>query len=119
MIPPDYRLPETLDALRDECDVTFFQGPGPGGQHRNRSRTAARLQHRPTGLTAVETRRRSQAQNLEVALARLRKRIEALMRPKPKRVATKPTRAARERRLEQKRLQSRQRRLRRRVASDE
>lgn len=94
-------LPE--DALLGECELSFFVGGGPGGQHRNKTESGVRLAHGPTGLVVTATERRSQAQNRGAALARLRSRLEALARePRPRR-PTAPTRAARERRLAAKR----------------
>jgi len=90
-------------ALAAECDETFFTGGGPGGQHRNKTESAVRLVHRPTGAVATATERRSQVRNRSAALARLRERLEALARkPKPRR-ATRPTRGSKERRLTEKR----------------
>ena len=90
-------------ALLAECEQTFFTGGGPGGQHRNKTESAVRLLHRPTGVTATATERRRQARNRSAALYRLRERLQALgRRPRPRR-ATAPSRASRERRLADKR----------------
>lgn len=95
-----------------ECDVDVFIGSGPGGQHRNKTESAVRLRHRPSGLTAIAAERRSQAQNRDRALRRLRQKLaEAAFVPKPRR-ATQPTRASQERRLAHKKLASAQKRLR-------
>lgn len=95
-------LAKTDEALAAECEETFFVGGGPGGQHRNKTETAVRLVHRPTGVTVTATERRSQAQNRGAALERLRGRLEALsVRPKPRR-ATRRTRGSNERRLAEK-----------------
>jgi protein subunit release factor B len=89
--------------LLAECEEAFFIGGGPGGQHRNKTESAVRLVHRPTGVTVTATERRSQAQNRAAALARLRERLGGVARrPKPRR-ATKPTRGSKERRLAEKR----------------
>jgi hypothetical protein len=90
-------------ALLAECEETFFVGGGPGGQHRNKTESAVRLVHRPTGLTVTATERRSQARNRGEALARLRQALAPLAeRPKVRR-PTRPSRGARERRLAEKR----------------
>ncbi|MHB8420006.1 MAG: peptide chain release factor-like protein [Myxococcales bacterium] len=87
-------------ALLAECQVDVFVGGGPGGQHRNKTESAVRLHHAPTGAVATATERRSQLQNRGAALARLRERLERLSRePKPRR-PTRRTRASQERRLE-------------------
>ena len=90
-------------ALLAECDEAFFTASGPGGQHRNKTASGVRLVHPATGAHVTATERRSQARNRAAALARLRRRLEALgRRPKPRR-ATEPTRASKERRLGEKR----------------
>jgi ribosome-associated protein len=90
------------EALLAECEEAFFVGSGPGGQHRNKTESAVRLVHRPTGVTVTATERRSQLQNRDAALARLRERLGALAhRPKPRR-PTKPTRGSKERRIAEK-----------------
>jgi ribosome-associated protein len=88
--------------LDRECDVDVFTGPGPGGQHRNRSRNAVRLHHRPTGLIVTATRSRSLSQNLEAAFERLAARLQRLReKPKPRR-PTRPTGGSQKRRIETK-----------------
>jgi protein subunit release factor A len=93
----------TDDSLERECDLEFFVGGGPGGQHRNKTASAVRLRHRPTGIVVVASERRSQHENRAVALERLRAKLEARRRRRKPRVKTRPTRAARTRRLETKR----------------
>jgi len=69
--------PATLAAaelLRD-CVETRTRRGGPGGQHRNKVETAVVLAHRPTGLVAEGSERRSQAENRASALRRLRLRL--------------------------------------------
>jgi hypothetical protein len=61
-----------LDELLRQCDETRTRRSGPGGQHRNKVETAVVLVHRPTGLSAEASERRSQAENRRVALWRLR-----------------------------------------------
>jgi hypothetical protein len=60
------------DDLLSQCDETRTRRGGPGGQHRNKVETAVVLVHRPTGLSAEGSERRSQAENRRVALWRLR-----------------------------------------------
>lgn len=82
-----------------EIEVTHFKGSGPGGQNRNKRMTGVRVQHLPTGIVAVATERRSQAQNLDAALSRLSAKLTVhFFRPK-KRVATRKTKSSNEKRL--------------------
>jgi ribosome-associated protein len=64
-------------------------------------------------LRAIAQDERSQLRNRELALERLVEQLRRALRVERKRVATKPTAAARERRLEQKRRRSTTKRLRR------
>ena len=79
---------------------------GPGGQHRNRKATGIRLLHVPTGIRIMSTTERSQKQNLEKALAKLREKLKKLHTKRKKRKKTKPSKATKEKRLNQKRKQS-------------
>lgn len=58
-----------------ECEVRFTRRSGPGGQNRNKVETAVVLHHRPTGLTAEASERRTQRANRCMALARLRMKL--------------------------------------------
>ncbi|MBA3300948.1 MAG: aminoacyl-tRNA hydrolase [Thermoleophilaceae bacterium] len=124
-------MPDALQVSRSvaiplaEVEVRVTRSSGPGGQHANvtasrveavwdveasgalsaedKRRVKARLGPR---VTAVAQDTRSQSRNRELALERLRSRIAAaLVRPKQRR-ATKPSRGAKERRLESKRRRS-------------
>lgn len=71
---PDHVHPAAIppDQLLGECDLRRLRRSGPGGQRRNKVETAVVLDHRPTGIKAEANERRSQAENLSVALFRLR-----------------------------------------------
>jgi ribosome-associated protein len=119
------RVAENTVIPLEEIQFRASRSSGPGGQHANV--TASRIEavfdvEASTALsdaqrdlllrrlggrvTAVAQDARSQARNRELALERLREKLVAgLRRPKPRR-PTKPSRAARERRLEDKRRRS-------------
>jgi ribosome-associated protein len=115
-----------------EIELRASRSSGPGGQHANvtasrveavfdveASRSLTEDQKRRIveragpRVTAVAQDARGQARNRELALGRLRDRLgEALARPR-KRLPTRPSRAAAERRLAEKRARSRRKRERR------
>ncbi len=105
--------------LERETDVSFLRRSGPGGQHRNKVETAVRLVHRPTGIIVVSSRHRSQSMNREAAFERLAERLRTLNHRPKTRVATRPSRASRRRRLEAKRARSTIKRGRRRPTGED
>ena len=58
--------------LLAECEVDTYRASGPGGQKRNKTSSAVRLRHPPTGLIVIAEESRSQHENKAKALARLR-----------------------------------------------
>ena len=112
MAPPDWHLLDD-DALLGQCEVQAHRASGPGGQHRNKSETAIRLVHLPSGVTAEGKDERSQTQNRRIALERLREKLEKRAYRPPPRHKTRPSRAAKARRLDTKKLTSRKKAARR------
>jgi len=76
-------LAQPDDRLVADCDVHTYRASGPGGQHRNKTDSAVRLAHRPTGVTVTATESRSQHENRRRALVRLRKAIALQRREAP------------------------------------
>lgn len=72
--PPGWRSFLGLEdsELLAQCEVDRFRASGPGGQKRNKTDSAVRLRHRPTGLESVAVESRSQHENRARALKRLR-----------------------------------------------
>jgi hypothetical protein len=60
------------DELLRQCVARRTRRSGPGDQHRNKVETAVVLTHALTGVQAEANERRSQAENLRMALFRLR-----------------------------------------------
>lgn len=100
---PGGPFPTDRESLESVCEVEFYRGSGPGGQNRNKRETGVRITHRPSGLVATATERRSQLDNLEMAYARLAARIDEAQRVRRPRKPTRPSRSSVERRLEAKR----------------
>ncbi len=126
----DWLIPES------ELEERFDTSGGPGGQHANRNETAVTLRFQIGGsslpapvqeklirrlgdrveVVAAETR--SQWRNREIARERLVAKLDgALVDPKPRR-KTKPSKAARDRRLGEKRARSDLKQKRRRPEPD-
>ena len=115
-----------------EIDFRFSRSSGPGGQHANRSETRveARLDVESSrALTDAQKRRvvartgptiravaqdeRSQWRNRELATERIVEQLREALKVERRRKPTKPSAAARERRLEDKRRRSQTKRMRR------
>lgn len=60
------------DQLLDQCAVDTYRASGPGGQKRNKTSSAVRIRHLPTGLIVIAEESRSQHENRARALRRLR-----------------------------------------------
>ena len=65
----------STESLLTDCSIQFSRASGPGGQNRNKVETAVILTHRPSGIKAEANERRSQSENREQALFRLRLRL--------------------------------------------
>jgi ribosome-associated protein len=117
-ISPEFRLPE------EDLEFRYKRAGGPGGQHVNKTDSAVELRFdlnatgalRPgvrerlqrlarrrisrEGILIIHAQRfRSQERNREDAIARLVELLREASEPPVKRIATRPTRASRERRL--------------------
>lgn len=109
----------------DELEWRFVASGGPGGQHANTSNTKAEVRFDIAASASLGPRqrarlleklgpvvrvtasdRRSQAQNRALALERLRTKLADALHVEPPRHQTKPTRGAKERRVESKRKRS-------------
>ena len=115
-----------------EIELRFSRSSGPGGQHAQKTETRVEavfdveasesltdaqkrrvIERAGAVLRAIAQDERSQARNRELALERLAAHLREALRVRRKRVATEPTTAAKERRLEEKRRRAELKRLRR------
>jgi ribosome-associated protein len=125
------RVTRSVSIPLSEIELRFSRSSGPGGQHAQKTETrveaifdvagsgalTSRQKQRilrKTGpvLRAVAQDERSQTRNRELAIERLAGQLAEALRVERRRVATKPSKAAVERRLEEKRRRSRKKRLR-------
>ena len=116
-----------------EIELRFSRSSGPGGQHANTAETRVEAildVEASSALTDVQKKRvvakagptlravaqdeRSQWRNRELAVERLVEQLREALKVQRRRIATKPTRASRERHLESKKRRSTTKQLRRR-----
>jgi ribosome-associated protein len=128
----------SVDIPLNEIELRASRSSGPGGQHANvtASRIEAVFEIDSSGtltdaqkrrlrarfgprVTAVAQDSRGQARNRELAVERLRARVEAALGRRRRRKPTRPTGAARERRLQSKRRRSELKRARRAPPAEE
>lgn len=112
-------LPELDEDLLRECEVETFRSSGPGGQHVNKTESAVRLRHLPSGVIVTSQQERSQHRNKALCLQKIRKKIEKLNYRPAKRVPTRVPASVKNRALEEKARRSRIKRLRSKPSTDE
>ena len=132
MAAESIRVTRSVSIPRSEIELRFSRSSGPGGQHAQKSDTRVEAsfdveassalseaqKRRVVGkagpvLRAIAQDERSQWRNRELATERLVESLREALRVPRRRRPTKPTKASRERRLEQKRRRSNTKRLRR------
>jgi ribosome-associated protein len=125
------RVTRSVSIPLSEIDFRYSRSSGPGGQHAQKSETRVEALFDVEGsgslserqkrrvvlkagpmLRAVAQDERSQARNRELAVERIADALRDALHVERKRVPTKPSKAAVERRLEQKRRRSQTKRLR-------
>ena len=113
------QLPESDEDLLRECEVDTFRSSGPGGQHVNKTESAVRLTHLPSGVVVTSQQERSQHRNKDICIQKLREKIAKLNYRAPKRVPTRVPRSVKNRTLEEKARRAKIKRLRSKTSMDE
>lgn len=98
LLPPPYSTDRAV--LEREVEIETYRARGPGGQHVNKTSSAVRLVHPPSGVVVIAQDSPSQHRNRDTAFERLIERLHKLNYVPKKRIKTKPSAAARQRRLE-------------------
>jgi ribosome-associated protein len=113
------KLPESDEELLRECEIETFRASGPGGQHVNKTESAVRLRHLPSGVVVTSRQERSQHRNKALCLQRLRRKVAQMNYRPSKRVPTRISRSAKNRTLEEKARRSQIKQLRSKAPPDE
>ena len=98
--------------MNSRLKIDYFMSSGPGGQRRDKKKTGVRVHHLPSNIVVRVDDQRSQSQNKKEALLILKKRLKRLQQRKKKRIPTKPSRWAKEKRLKKKKQRSFKKQLR-------
>jgi len=64
-----------IDIDPSDLDISFTRSSGAGGQHVNRTESAVRVVHKPSGIAIFAQEQRSQHQNRDIAMKRLKARL--------------------------------------------
>ena len=113
------KLPDSDEELLRECEVATFRSSGPGGQHVNKTESAVRLRHKPSGVVVTSQQERSQHRNKQLCLEKLRKKVERLNYRPAKRVPTRVPAGVKNRALEEKARRSNIKRLRAKPSTED
>ena len=94
------------ETLEGQVRIDTYRASGPGGQHVNKTNSAIRITHEPSGVVVIAQDSSSQFRNKELAYERLIEKLKKLNHVPKKRFATKPSRASKERRIETKKTRA-------------
>ncbi len=72
---PEVQSDVEVNISPEDLKIEAFRSSGPGGQHMQKTSSAVRITHLPTGITASSQSDRSQGRNKETALRVLRSRL--------------------------------------------
>ena len=74
-VMPEFEDDNTIELRPEDLDITAHRSSGAGGQHINKTDSAIRILHKPTGIVVGCQTERSQLQNKETALKMLKSKL--------------------------------------------
>ncbi len=101
--------------MNEDVKISYSTSSRPGGQRRDKKKTSVILHHLPSNIIVRVDEQRLQSQNKKIAFQVLAKKLKKLYQRKKKRIPTKPSRWAKETRLENKKQRSVKKKLRRQI----
>ena len=77
-VMPEIENDDTIEIREEDIEMQVYRASGAGGQHVNKTSSAVRLTHKPTGIVVASQQERSQFQNKENCMKMLRAKLAEL-----------------------------------------
>ena len=74
-VMPEIENYETIEIREEDIEMQVYRASGAGGQHVNKTSSAVRLIHKPTGIVVASQQERSQFQNKDNCMKMLRAKL--------------------------------------------
>jgi len=92
--------------MNEDVKIDYSVSRGPGGQRRDKKKTGVRILHIPSGIVVQVDDQRLQSQNKKIAFQILAEKLRKMRQKKKKRIPTRISRGAKEKRLRVKKQRS-------------
>ena len=77
-VMPEIENDDTIEIREEDIEMQVYRASGAGGQHVNKTSSAVRLTHKPTGIVVASQQERSQFQNKDNCMKMLRAKLAEL-----------------------------------------